>query len=240
MTACPMGDVWMAELADAGWDAFDDTLAPAETQRYRRMHDPQRRAWHLRARIAARMVLARYLHVDPHSLRIVTGFAGKPRLADDPLQFNVSHSDARALIAVSRGPVGVDLEHIDARVNVDALLDHVCHETERNAFTQLTGQARVARFFALWVAKEAYCKALGEGLRKPMTAFSLAEMDCATPIRVFDPAHTDAPYWIQRVVMPTGWTAALCSQSLHAGSRRTTPRSVAPADFIQRGITCRD
>jgi len=90
---------------------------------------------------ALRRVLATYLGEEPERIRLGEGEHGKPRLegGGERLEFNLSHSGALALVAISgEHPVGVDVERVRPR----------------------RGQA----FHQRWACHEARLKCLGVGL----------------------------------------------------------------------------
>ena len=94
---------------------FWPVLSPDEQARADRFVFPIHRNRFIVTRGALRMVLARYLTHDPEQLAFRYGPYGKPALdlgADSvDLRFNVSHSHALALIAVTCSrDVGVDVE----------------------------------------------------------------------------------------------------------------------------------
>ena len=88
---------------------------------------------------------------------------GKPRLDGDGagIHFNLSHSGGLALIAVARGvEVGVDLEEIRPRPDLERVARRVFTEAEREAVALGGDRA----FYRHWVAKEAFVKATGRGV----------------------------------------------------------------------------
>ncbi len=87
---------------------------------------------------------------------------GKPYVDGGP-HFNLSHSGALAMIAVSAStPVGVDLERPARRSRAD-LVRRVCSTAEQAHVAAAADPD--AAFIRLWVRKEAVLKASGEGLR---------------------------------------------------------------------------
>ena len=91
-----------------------------------------------------------------------TGTHGKPRLARAASEwgFNLSHAGDYVVAALAKGAaIGVDLESLARKADVDALGERVFSESER---TQAREGGRAA-FFALWSQKEALLKALGCG-----------------------------------------------------------------------------
>lgn len=81
-----------------------------------------------------------------------------------PLHFNLSHSHHMALYAISRSPIGVDLEHIRPLPNALDLAQRFFAPSEFQILQTLPVEQQAYTFFRYWVCKEAYVKAIGEGL----------------------------------------------------------------------------
>lgn len=75
---------------------------------------------------------------------------------------SISHSAERVAVAVASAPVGVDVEQL-IELDIGPLVDTVLHPDERSGIEDADG------FLTVWTRKEAVLKALGEGLRRPMT-----------------------------------------------------------------------
>lgn len=119
---------------------------------------------------AVREILAGYLGRDPRGLRFERGPFGKPRLADQAVQFNFSHSEARGVLAVAReGRIGVDVEHVRDWRDLRELEALCFTRSERRELERLSDDARLRAFFRLWTRKEALLKAAGVGLSRPLT-----------------------------------------------------------------------
>ena len=95
---------------------------------------------------------------------------GKPELADAPeLSFSLSHSASVALVAVAgEARVGVDVEVIRARRHLEKLAARVLTPEEFRAWRVVPPASRTTAFLRSWTAKEAYLKALGVGLVRPL------------------------------------------------------------------------
>ena len=87
---------------------------------------------------------------------------GKPYFKDSSVQFSISHTKKRAFCAVSDWPVGIDAEPAERNIDL-RLADKILSPGERLAFEKAPDK-RLA-LLKLWVLKEAYVKATGEGLR---------------------------------------------------------------------------
>lgn len=105
---------------------------------------------------------------------IERGPQGKPFAPMLPdLHFNLSHAGADVLLAFARvEPVGVDLERVDRRVEVEAIAERHFAPAEAAALARLAPGRRREAFLDLWTRKEAVLKALGEGL-----SFGLARVE---------------------------------------------------------------
>jgi 4'-phosphopantetheinyl transferase len=161
--------VWQAALDSAHAKALAPLLSPDERARAERFKFQSDRQRFISARGVLRLILGRYLNLDPASLRFAYNPNGKPALTPDcggdVLEFNMSHAHGLMLCAVTcRRAIGVDLEWIRPDV-VDAPMAAYCLSArELAAFDALPDNQRPAAFFTAWTCKEAYLKARGEGL----------------------------------------------------------------------------
>ena len=90
------------------------------------------------------------------------GEHGKPYFKNADIKFNLSHCSGLAVCVVSSGEVGIDCEKT-GRVSLKAA-GRIFSPYENEMLEKLTGEEQ-ARFFSyVWTAKEAYCKATGQGL----------------------------------------------------------------------------
>jgi len=162
--------VWRAWLGHATpWlDQLNLLLSDDEQARARRFHFEKDRALFIARRGLLRMILAHYLRFDAALLRFSCGPHGKPALSFPgyaQLCFNLSHSDALALYAVTcQVPVGVDVERV--RVIAEAARIAEQHFSSREAadWDSLCCSERPKAFLQHWVRREAAVKATGRGL----------------------------------------------------------------------------
>jgi 4'-phosphopantetheinyl transferase len=98
---------------------------------------------------------------------------GRPVLAGGP-SFSVSHSGGLALVALAPADVlvGVDVEQVRRRANLDKLAARVLSPEELAQWRATPPAERLVAFLRQWTAKEAYLKALGLGI-----ATRLADVD---------------------------------------------------------------
>jgi 4'-phosphopantetheinyl transferase len=131
----------------------------------------------VRARFAASRALLKYaagavLNVEPHTLELAYGPTGRPYLRGCP-QIDLSLSHTRDLLVVAltrRGMVGVDAELADRRMGPSAHR-RMCTPYEIERIERMSPEQRNQDLIRLWTLKEAYSKAIGQGLRFKFTEF---------------------------------------------------------------------
>lgn len=173
--------VWRASrvVEEAALGALRATLSPDERQRADRFHFQRDRRDYVSARGMLRDILGRYLDVRPEHVRFAYSSHGKPSPSADMdagwLHFNVSHSRGIALCAVARGrDVGVDIEHIREDIESAEIAARFFSRDEQSALARLPSGRRLAAFFDCWTRKEAFIKALGDGLSHPLESFTVS------------------------------------------------------------------
>jgi 4'-phosphopantetheinyl transferase len=167
-----------------------------------------------RARL--RHLLASRLGVQPDAVDFVLGPRGKPalspRFADSDLRFNVSHSEDVAVYAFSRGrEIGVDVEAVRGLRDADDIVARFFSRRENETYRALDLRDKVPGFFNCWTRKEAFVKALGDGLHCPLDRFdvSLAPGEPARILRV-DNTPGDECAWCMDDFSPApGFVAAV-------------------------------
>ena len=158
---------------------------------------------------AVRSILGDRLGIDPSAVAISRRCAhcgdpthGKPELADfREISFSLSHSESFAMIAVVAGArVGVDIEVEHPRSRLDALAARVLSDQEHAEWLDAEPAERVRAFLARWTAKEAYLKAIGAGITRPLRD-----------------VPGDPPGWtVTRIASPLGTVASIAVEGTAA------------------------
>ena len=229
MIAADEVHVWHIDLTLPLPPAWAASLDAQEQARAARFASATLQAQFRRARGALRAVLAHYTRRDAASLALVQGAYGKPALASGEVEFNLSHSGSLALLAVAPAgcPVGIDIECMhERRTDIAALLDMVCHASEKAAIASLAGDAQRHAFYALWTRKEAYIKALGLGLQvDPCTvAFMPGAEDSGWSVAEMAAENRGRAWQVRTLEMVTGYAGSIC---LARGSMRMVELDVA-------------
>jgi 4'-phosphopantetheinyl transferase len=141
-----------------------------------------------------RRLLAVRLDVHPRAIELVYGRHGKPalarRFAGGDLRFNLSHCGDVAAFAFSVGrEIGIDIEAVHAVPDADDIAARFFSPAERQAYRALCPCDRPLGFINCWTRKEAFIKALGDGLRHPLDRFDVS-LAPGEPARILRAGNT--------------------------------------------------
>ncbi len=177
--------------------------------------EPRRRF--IASRVVLRRVLAAYSPVPANRIDFSYGPHGKPHLAGDlagcGLHFNISHSKDRALFAISRSPVGIDIQAKRMIKDMDALATRYFAAGEVRALRRTPAPKRQDAFFAGWTRKEAYLKAVGGGISLGLDSFEVAIEPHLDAALIRSNGNHD-PKWVIRDLEPArGMVGAIAIQN---------------------------
>mmetsp|Transcript_22024 Transcript_22024/g.10381 ORF Transcript_22024/g.10381 Transcript_22024/m.10381 type:complete len:238 (-) Transcript_22024:1184-1897(-) len=163
--------VWRACLSSIpAWQIrkLSQTLSHDERDRAERFHFEKHRKYFIACRGFLRKILSTYLDIEPSLVQFSYEPYGKPVLssmAKKAFSFNLSHSNDLALYSIARyGAVGIDIEYIRPMRDIDQLAKRFFTQNEYELMRSFSKEQKHKIFFNLWVLKEAYLKATGEGL----------------------------------------------------------------------------
>ena len=223
-------DVVVARL-DVEADAVDASaalLSDAELQRAGRFAFERDRNRFIVARARLRELLAERLGVVPESIELEYGTHGKPALArgrpGSRLRFNVSHSEDVAVYAFFRGhEIGIDVETVRVIPYADDIAARYFSRVENEAYLALDPRDRPLGFFNCWTRKEAFVKAVGDGLSYPLDCFdvSLTPGVPARILRVEDKPGNACGWYLDAFCPVPGYVAAIVTED--AGHRAGFP-----------------
>ncbi len=131
------------------------------------------------ADLLTRTLIHQKTNLNFDEIQFVKGIKGKPRLENERLHFNYSHSGNQIAVILSDKKCGIDIEKIQKnRLKVG---ERYFSEEEKQQLTK--AKDKDYRFAQLWTIKEAYLKYIGSGLSKSLKSFTVRFDD---KIKIFD------------------------------------------------------
>jgi 4'-phosphopantetheinyl transferase len=197
---------------------FPCDLSLDESAKAERFRFDQDRMRYSSGRGALRLLLGSYLGKKPEFLVFTYGPAGKPSVPG--ISFNLAHSGPHGLIAVAaENLLGVDIEEVRPLPDMDEVARSAFAPGELRRWRNLLSHDKVPAFYRIWTRKEAYLKAIGEGIAQRLQKFEVAFEDGETP-RILSGAEGE---WSLRDVSPSPeLAAALAYEGKLLGVETTT------------------
>ena len=167
--------LWRITLDDLGSQAqkLFQKLSMDEKRKAERFHFERDRKRYIIGRGVLREIASGYLGANSGQFQFHTGTYGKPALSgmysSKTLHFNVAHSGGLALFAFALDrEVGVDIEYIRDIPEMEHIVERFFSDAERKVFYRVSENMKKEVFFQMWTRKEAFLKAVGEGLHRSL------------------------------------------------------------------------
>jgi 4'-phosphopantetheinyl transferase len=209
--------VWQADLTvpAAHLARYEAWLAGDERERAARFRFERDRNRYIAGRGMLRLLIGRYLQQAPEALDFSYSKYNKPGLPGSELQFNLAHSGELALFAFGlHDALGVDLEAERPLRDALAIARRFFSPSERESLASLPEDQQASAFFRCWTRKEAFIKAVGEGLSYPLDGFDVTLLP-GEPARLLTVrgSEDEARSWTVRHLEPApGYVAALVAR----------------------------
>lgn len=250
--------IWHARLSDLAdqLPRLGALLCPEERARAGRFYFERDRNAFILSRAILRSLLGEYCRIPADKIAFGYGPRGKPVVhvpaGCSPVEFNVSHSHGMAVYAIARDcPVGIDVEYVREVKEADGIVTGQFAPEEISAYRALSTAAKQRGFFHLWTRKEAYIKALGEGLGHPLDRFAVSlEPGAARFLRIDSAPDRENDWMLRDLALDPSYIAAVAVRgvgleiSCQAWPRvtdvpaRTSQDSPFPAGIDQRNPGC--
>jgi 4'-phosphopantetheinyl transferase len=208
--------VWSAALRHSPERiaAYAGILSEDERGRAERFHFERDRSRFIAGRGVLRTILGRYLEREPAEIRFGYGARSKPFLADgaSDIQFNLTHSDELALLAVTRlSSPGIDVERLRGVRDIEGIAARFFSASESDGLMALPDEQKTKAFFNLWTRKEAWLKATGEGISDSLNQVEVTFLagEAARLTRLFGNEGAIADWWMQELEPVPDFVGAL-------------------------------
>lgn len=195
--------VWSLDLSmisERCWHYYKGCLCIEELERYNRIIDFNQKQQFLASKVLLKWAMSNELNVDPLMVKLSYLEHGKPvihQCHNQPsLAFNLAHTFGLVVCAIGHNTqIGVDVEYLDRDFEFSEIQDFVFSTSEKGQFYMTDPALKKNLFYKTWTMKEAYLKAIGVGLKVPMSGIEF-DFSGLEPIltKTYENAEKDK-YW---------------------------------------------
>jgi len=153
------------------------TLSIDERQRAESFKFKKNQRDYILRRFLLRKILSLYSMTEPKAIRFIYNQYQKPYLAKNEhhLQFNMSHSHDVAILGIIKNhTIGVDIESLKPMDDIANIAQEFFSPKEIPDFLLLSECDRLEFFYTTWTRKEAFVKAIGQGLSYQPNIFDVS------------------------------------------------------------------
>ncbi|HJS55147.1 MAG TPA: 4'-phosphopantetheinyl transferase superfamily protein [Chitinophagaceae bacterium] len=193
-----------------------EILSIDELTRAGRFHFEREQRGFIAARGILRKILGHYLDKNPRQIHFEYTHHGKPILTARPgyhaICFNLSHSDGSIIFAISPDQnIGIDIERIRDDVDMDQISQRFFSNGEISSLKRIPKENWPELFFQYWTRKEAFLKAMGEGISFPSEQcdVSLVNGKIFSPIILQGNHKVNSSWYVKDLFPRHGYAAAL-------------------------------
>ncbi len=210
--------LWRVSLArpPIPLDMLWRVLTPDEVERAQRYRFERDRQRFVAARGMLRVILTRYTGLPPAAIHFETEDHGKPWLPSHPqLAFNASDSGEWMALGVTlERLIGVDIEQVREDVATLEIAERFFSPREVAALRALPPDEQTPAFFRCWTRKEAFIKAIGEGLSYPLDKFDVTLGPDSQAQLLFVEGEPEAPqrWWMIDFPIDRGYAGAAMAE----------------------------
>ena len=219
-------DVWLLPIdgwnfTELGDSLINNLLSKQEQLRFGRFRPVTKKAEFLASRLLLRHLLTNYTGYNPSETEAIPDDMGRPFWEQAgnniDLFFSLSHTKNMICCALSRNKeIGCDVESLQPRKYQENLTDRVFSKKEQKFYRELPTTTSVEFFYRSWTLKEAFAKALGQGLRIPFTSLSYTYLATNSGTFRVSPKHlgnnwTTVPYCFQSSIPIPGYALGIAT-----------------------------
>jgi len=197
--------IWRVDVSDfiSRVGELAPILSAKEKTKSERFHFEKDCNNYIVSQACLRLLLGTYLNIPPNAVELCEGAHGKPYLKQaDGFQFNLSNSHGCVIYAFTLNcEIGIDTEYSPRTVEFHELATRFFTKSEANQLLKLKDGALRLAFFNVWTRKEAFIKAIGEGLSFPLKNFEVSVNDPARIVAI-NGDELEAKEWFMQAFEP--------------------------------------
>lgn len=192
-------DVWLLPIegwcfTELGDNQLNSLLSEKEQLRFERYRPLTKKAEFIASRLLLRHLLKTYTECDISQIEAIPDDMGRPFWIENgekiDLFFSLSHTKNMICCALSHNKeIGCDIESLQPRKYQEKLTEQVFSKKEQAFYKELPTATRSEFFYRSWTLKESFIKALGQGLRIPLTSLSFTYRATDHEVFIVSPKH---------------------------------------------------
>ncbi len=169
--------IWQANLKRLSQNPknFSEYLSPNEKEKAERLKFTHDRDQYILRHYLLRLILCKYCTCQPNELIFRFNDYQKPFISlpqPEENKFNMSYSDDFMIVGISKqNDVGIDIEKVREISNLEDIAYDNFSQPELEYFN--SEPDKKTAFFKIWTRKEAFIKAVGNGIYFPLKSFCI-------------------------------------------------------------------
>lgn len=186
-------------------------LTPIEQNRANGYQLPKPRDTFITSRGYLRIILSKYLQIEPAKIEFAYTAKGKPYIVSNSnLEFNLSHSADLVVYAITKNrPIGIDLEYLRNFPDGVKIATRFFAPEEAEFIRNCPETLQSLAFFQGWTSKEAMLKATGEGIADGLAKL-IVELNPFLPPRLL---NSSAPWFLTKIIPASGYLAIVATNA---------------------------
>ena len=170
-------DIWIIDFEELREKegTYRGYLSDDEILRSEKFRMPSDRRNFIICRAILRLLLSEELECLPAEIKFDFNEYDRPKLPNKSIDFNVSHSQDFGLIGIARDSIlGLDIEFKSKDIEVEQIASKFFSSKEIEILNKVPKEDRINTFYRCWTRKEAFIKAIGQGLTYPLDTFQVS------------------------------------------------------------------
>ncbi len=211
-------DIWRIplDLAATDIEKYHACLNEEELARAAKLKIREKQNQFVVSRAYLKTILSRILDKETRQIKIQHTAQGKPYIKEqyqgEEIHFNLSHSETQAIIALTLSQeIGIDIQKIEANKDYTSLSQRFFSTQEKVELEDINADNLSCYFYTCWARKEAFIKAVGEGLAYGLNNFDVSvEPECTlSQIKLHQHLENNLSWFNITVDCEPGYAAAL-------------------------------
>ena len=193
-----------------------NVLDPEETTRMQRFYSSPLQHHFALTRGSLRHILAQHLNIPAAQVHFEYTENGKPFLKNQALQFNLAHSGDYCVIALClQDRIGVDIERCThAHKPYYDIAKRFFTRQEYLTLAHCSIHEGEDLFYHLWTQKEAFLKAIGQGIAFGLDHFEVSTDKSKSFVKnIKDPLYADKVWSSQCFTKPEGYRVVVTKEN---------------------------